>query len=71
MERPILTLKSIDGWVERGERGFCWRSECRAVNGKYHTVTYKTGGPLAIARCHRGEYWSLLDLVIELWAHAG
>jgi hypothetical protein len=70
MERPILTLKSIDGWVERGERGFCWRSECRAVNRQYHTVTYKIG-PLVIAHCHRGEYRTLLDLCVELSAHAG
>jgi hypothetical protein len=65
---PTLTRKSIDLWAS-GLRAPCWREECRSANRDYNTVTYEHDR--VIARCHRGEYRSLLDLRVELSAHAG
>jgi hypothetical protein len=70
MTAPTPTLKSIEGGFDRGDRSHCWRSECRQVNGNYHTVTYETG-PLVKAQCHKGEYRTFFALCAELWAHAG
>jgi hypothetical protein len=70
MYPPTPTLKSIEGWFDRGDRSLCWRSACREANRQYHTVTYENG-PVVRAHCHRGEYRTLLDLIVELWANAG
>ena len=70
MIAPTHTLTSIVGWAEQGNRGFCWRAECREANGQYRTITYETG-PVVVARCHRGEYRTFFDFHVEVWAHAG
>jgi hypothetical protein len=70
MMAPNPALKSIDGYVDRGHRGACWRPACRATNRQYRTISYEVGN-VVVARCHGGEYRTLLDLCVELLAHAG
>lgn len=68
MAAPTLIGESIDLWAS-GRRAPCWRATCRLANRSYNTVTY--GPDRVSARCHKGAYRSLLDLRIELSAHAG
>jgi hypothetical protein len=70
VEAPILVDHPTDLRASTGGRGFCWRRACRQANGGYRTVTYERG-LVVVARCHRGSYRSLFDLVVELYEHAG